>query len=59
MGKDRITWIDQSLGDIDKLERAKIGIEFLVKNYQRQEFSEGEKESLARYFRQRLTGGSE
>ena len=54
MNDTPIVYIDRSLKDIDKLERAKIGIEFIVANYERQQFSREDKEDLARYFKSRL-----
>ncbi len=52
-----IVLIDKSIGDIDVLERAKIGLEFTVENYRRHKFTPYEKLLLVQHFKERMIEG--
>ena len=54
MNDTKVTYIDKSLEYFDAVERAKIGIEFIVANYERHNFTEEDKRTLANYFKDRL-----
>ena len=54
--KDNVRWIHKDLGKLNKLERAKVGIEFFVPNLKAHGFTGREMEELSRYFKKESEG---
>ena len=50
VGTDSIVWIHKELGEMDKMDRAKIGIEFYAANLKGRSFTNKEVEELIGYF---------
>ncbi len=48
--KDNIVWIHKELSELDKVDRAKVGIEFFVRNLRQRRFSDRELDELSQYF---------
>ena len=48
--KDNVVWIHKELGELDKMDRAKVGIEFYTRNLKGRRFSNKELDELISYF---------